>query len=183
MFLPLDLFFLTLQYRNLPSHCLEPLIDALLEQIPEDSGSTVITVKTDNIPLSQANGQKHRQSTATYDPALVYVLEFATLLALRDASTIELFGKRVVDALQTVLRDVPRHHPIVIERATFYLLSLLHASYVSADMADVISFFFIMLTNKFYRTTTIFGSLSFYTPSPASRTISCSRRLDSCCAA
>ncbi len=106
-------------------------MDTLLDQIPEDNGSTVITVKVENIPPSHANGQKARQSSAVYDPALVYILEFCTVLALRDDSTVELLGKRVVEAIQTILRDVPRYHPILIERATFYLFSLLHASYVS----------------------------------------------------
>jgi brefeldin A-resistance guanine nucleotide exchange factor 1 len=106
-------------------------VDTLLDQIPEDNGSTVITVKADNIPPSQANGQKSRQSSALYDPGLVYILEFCTVLALRDDSTVELLGKRVVEAIQAILRDVPRYHPILIERATFYLFNLLQASYVS----------------------------------------------------
>ncbi|KAK4238164.1 hypothetical protein C8A03DRAFT_33819 [Achaetomium macrosporum] len=113
----------------LPSHSLEALVDTLLEQIPEDVGSTVITVKTENIPPSQPNGQKPRQSSAVYNPALVYILEFCTVLALRDDSTIELLGKRVVEAVQAILRDVSRYHPILIERATFYLFNLLQASY------------------------------------------------------
>lgn len=107
-------------------------MDTLLDQIPEDNGSTVITVKADNIPPSQANGnQKTRQNSAVYDPALVYILEFCTVLALRDDRTVELLGKRVVEAIQTILRDVARYHPILIERATFYLFNLLQASYVS----------------------------------------------------
>ncbi|KAL2157477.1 hypothetical protein VTH06DRAFT_6028 [Thermothelomyces fergusii] len=114
---------------HLPSHSLEALVDALLEQIPEDSGSSVITVKAENIPPSPASGQKARQISALYDPGLVYVLEFCTVLALRDDSTVELLGRRVVEAIQTILRDVPRYHPILIERATFYLFSLLRASY------------------------------------------------------
>lgn len=106
-------------------------MDTLLDQIPEDNGSMVITVKAENIPPSQANGQKQRQNSAVYDPALVYILEFCTVLALRDDSTVELLGKRVVEAIQAILRDVPRYHPILIERATFYLFNLLQASYVS----------------------------------------------------
>ena len=119
---------------NLPSHSLEALVDSLLDWIPEDhDGSTaVITVKADNIPSSPTNGQKSRQNNAIYDPALVYVLEFCTVLALRDQVTMELLGKRVVEAIQSVLRGVNQYHPILIERATFYLFSLLEASYVSA---------------------------------------------------
>ncbi|KAK3323543.1 hypothetical protein B0T19DRAFT_207800 [Cercophora scortea] len=115
---------------SLPSHSLEALVDSLLDEIPEDSGSTaVITVKRENPPTSPANGQKQRQSGVVYEPAIVYLLEFCTALALRDQDTVELLGKRVVDAIQSILRDVPRHHPILVERATFYLFSLLQASY------------------------------------------------------
>ncbi|KAK4448109.1 hypothetical protein QBC34DRAFT_408165 [Podospora aff. communis PSN243] len=113
---------------HLPGDSLEALVDSLLEQIPDDNGSAVvITVKTDNIPVSP--GQKQRQSSPLYDPALVYTLEFCTVLTLRDERTVELLGKRVVGALQAVLRDASRYHPIVIERATFYLFNLLQASY------------------------------------------------------
>lgn len=105
-------------------------MDALLDEIPEDAGSTVITVKAENIPPSQANGQRARQTNAVYDPALVYILEFCTVLALRDESTIERLGQRVTAAIQSILRDTTRYHPILIERATYYLFSLLKASYV-----------------------------------------------------
>ncbi|KAK4462786.1 hypothetical protein QBC42DRAFT_267044 [Cladorrhinum samala] len=113
---------------TLPSHSLESLVDALLAQIPEDNGLTVITVKTENI-AQPPNGQKPRQPTAVYDPGLVYILEFCTILALRDENTIEALGKRVVEAMQEILRDVPRYHPVLIERATYYLFNLLKASY------------------------------------------------------
>ncbi|KAK3991403.1 hypothetical protein QBC44DRAFT_237285 [Cladorrhinum sp. PSN332] len=113
---------------TLPSHGLEALVDGLLAQIPEDNGLTVITVKTENIP-SPPNGQKARQNTAVYDPGLVYILEFCTILALRDEATVEVLGKRVVEAIQEILRDVPRYHPVLIERATYYLFNLLKASY------------------------------------------------------
>lgn len=115
---------------HLPGHSLEALVDSLLEQIPEDPGSTaVITVKTENMPSSPSNAQKSRHSNVIYEPAMVYILEFCTFLALRNEDTIELLGKRVVDALQAVLRDAKSYHPIMLERAAFYLLSLLQASY------------------------------------------------------
>ncbi|KAK0629927.1 hypothetical protein B0T17DRAFT_491256 [Bombardia bombarda] len=114
---------------NLPSDSLEALVDSLLDQIPDDNEETVISVKTENPAGSQSNGQKSRQSSAIYAPALVYVLEFCTVLALRDQKSVELIGKRVVEAIQSVLRDTTRYHPILLERATFYLFNLLQASY------------------------------------------------------
>ncbi len=107
-------------------------MDALLDQIPDETGSTVITVKAENMPTPAPNGQKSGKNSPVYDPGLVYLLEFCTVLALRDEQTVELLGKRVVEALQTILRDVPSYHPIVVSRATFYLFKLLQFSYVSA---------------------------------------------------
>lgn len=108
------------------------MVDTLLDQIPEDNGTgVVISVKADNIPAaSPASGPKS-QSSPTYDPALVYVLEYCTVLALRDEKTVELLGKRVVEALQSVLRNATHYHPILVSRTTFYLFRLLKASYVS----------------------------------------------------
>lgn len=116
--------------RNLPAESLEALVDSLLAEIPEDVGSNaVIAVKSENAPASPVNGQKS-QKKPVYDPAMVYILEFCTVLALRDASTVELLGQRVVGALQAVLRDASSYHPILVARATFYLFRLLQFSYV-----------------------------------------------------
>lgn len=117
---------------NLPDESLEALVDALLAQIPEDAGSeAVITVKADNVPpTSPALGQKPA-TAVTYDPGLVYILELSTVQALRDGHTVDLLGKRVVNALQAIVRDISHHHPIVVARTTFYLFKLLQASYVS----------------------------------------------------
>ncbi|KAB5540408.1 hypothetical protein GE09DRAFT_1137057 [Coniochaeta sp. 2T2.1] len=116
---------------HLPEESLEALVDALLREIPDDSGSEiVITVKsTDTAPASPPNGQKAQQTGPVYDPAMIYILEFCTILALRDANTVELLGKRVVGVLQAILRDVASYHPILVGRATFYLFKLLQAGY------------------------------------------------------
>ncbi|KAL1876336.1 hypothetical protein VTK73DRAFT_9579 [Phialemonium thermophilum] len=114
---------------NLPIESLQALTVALLNEIPDDVDSgIVISVKAENVPASAANGHKS-QSKPVYDPTLVYVLEFCTVLALRDHNTMIALGKRVVDALQMILRDVGRYHPILVGRVTFYLFRLLHSSY------------------------------------------------------
>ncbi|CAK7274093.1 GDP/GTP exchange factor for ARF [Sporothrix epigloea] len=117
---------------NLPDDSLEALVDALLEEIPEDNGAgVVIKVKSDNVPpMSPANSNiKKATTTPPYEPGPVYILEFCTVLALRNEATAKLVGKRVVDTLQGILRDVSRFHPIFIGRATYYLFSLLRATY------------------------------------------------------
>lgn len=118
---------------ELPASALQPLLDALLNQIPEDesSGVPVITVKQDSMPSSPAHPSKAANNQPVYDPAVVYVLEFCTALALRDDRTIELLGKKVSDVLQAVIRDSSRYHPILASRAAYYQFSILNASYVS----------------------------------------------------
>ena len=66
-----------------------------------------------------------------YDPAVVYILEFCTILALKDSDTIELVGKSVVEALQIILRNSGRFHTVLVSRAVYYQLNVLKASYVS----------------------------------------------------
>lgn len=125
---------MALTFRSeLPASVLQPLLDALLNQIPEDesSGVPVITVKQDSMPSSPAHPSKAANNQPVYDPAVVYVLEFCTALALRDDKTIELLGKKVSEALQAVIRDSSRYHPILVSRAAYYQFNILNASYVS----------------------------------------------------
>jgi brefeldin A-resistance guanine nucleotide exchange factor 1 len=118
--------------RKLPEESLEALVEALLSEIPEDqNGSPVLVrVNVDNAPSSPTSGQKVK-SGPIYDPSMVYILEFCTILALRDENTVELLGQRVVGVLQALLRDVGNYHPTLVARATFYLFRLLQAGYVS----------------------------------------------------
>ncbi len=112
-------------------------MDSLLDEIPEDNGAgVVIKVKPDHITPTPPPGSSKDTNNAKYDPALVYILEFGTVLALRDETTVEVLGKRILEVLQAVLRDVGQYHPILTGRATFYLFSLLRASYVSLDLDD-----------------------------------------------
>ncbi|KAK7748907.1 GDP/GTP exchange factor for ARF [Cytospora paraplurivora] len=115
---------------NLPDTSLEALVDALLDQIPEDSGSAVVvSMKADNVPPTSPAAATNPRNSASYDPSLIYILELSTILAIRDDHTVKFLGGRVVDALQAILRDLGSHHPITIARTTFYLFRLLQASY------------------------------------------------------
>jgi golgi-specific brefeldin A-resistance guanine nucleotide exchange factor 1 len=104
-----------------------------LEELPEDDNSAVpvITVKSESMPSSPGQSAKQAQRQATYDPAVVYILEFCASLALRDTESIELLGKQISDHLQAILRDASRHHHILVSRVAFYQFSILNASYVS----------------------------------------------------
>jgi brefeldin A-resistance guanine nucleotide exchange factor 1 len=118
---------------QLPIDSLRSLLMSLLSQIPEDGSPRVIVVKPElpNSPGPRANGGKSKLSRSAYDPSLVFVLELATVLALRDEETVRELSKEVIDSLGSVIRDASKLHPVVIARATYYLLSLLEASNVS----------------------------------------------------
>lgn len=117
---------------KLEANDLEALVNGLLESLPEDQTTSVITVRSDNVPPGQSE-QKPVQAAPRYDPAVVFAVEYATTLALRDEKTVELFGKKVMETLLAILRDANQYHHITVSRASFYLLNLLRASYVSPE--------------------------------------------------
>ena len=109
---------------------LKSLIASLIAQIPESSSPRVIVVKPE-IPAPsplRPNGTRPQSKKPVYDPCLVYILEMATVLALRDIETIEQLGQQVANALQTVIRDAAHVHSVVLSRSVYYLLLLLKAS-------------------------------------------------------
>ncbi|KAF1919808.1 hypothetical protein BDU57DRAFT_513096 [Ampelomyces quisqualis] len=115
---------------QLPVEALRSLLTSLLEHIPEDGSPRVIMVKPD-IPGAanpRPNGTRKAGKGPLYDPSLVFVLELATVLALRDDETVKELAKDVTDALTSVIRDTSKHHNVVVARSVYYLLSLLKAS-------------------------------------------------------
>lgn len=121
----------------------------------------MIAVKPEVPAAVPVNGQK--STTPTYDPGAIYLLEFCTTLALRDDETVKELGGDVVEALQNVVRDATSYHPIMISRSIFYLLNLLHASYVSISVRSSIN-----ETDK-SRTTLSFGYRLYYISYRASK--------------
>jgi brefeldin A-resistance guanine nucleotide exchange factor 1 len=115
---------------ELPVESLKSLTYALLNTFPEDESPRVISVKTE-APSTQQTRSPAGKATAdapVYEPSLVYVLELATILALRDEETISTLGADAAEALQVAIRDAEHLHPVALSRAVFYLLSLLRAS-------------------------------------------------------
>ncbi len=115
----------------MPVDALKPLVQALLAQVPDDPSSIVISVKSETETQAPTNGQKSSSSGPVYDPAMVYLLELCTVLVLRDQETIKALGGDVAEALQNVMRNAASYHFILTSRTIFYLLHLLHVSYVS----------------------------------------------------
>lgn len=116
--------------RNLSVLATTHIIEALLDQIPEDDQNTVFTVKQDTIPTSSATDRATASYQPTYDPTVAYILEFCTILALRNEELIQSIGRAVFGALLGLLRDPAKWHPITLSRATFHALSILKSSYV-----------------------------------------------------
>ncbi len=120
----------------MPPQSRQSLVRALLKQLPEPSSPVVIVVRPDrtgHAPI-RTNGHRANQLKAAYDPSVVFVLELATVMATRDYGSVTLMGQAVADALQTIVRDAANVHPLVLARAVFYLLYLLNASQVSAQL-------------------------------------------------
>ncbi|EPE34964.1 Sec7 [Glarea lozoyensis ATCC 20868] len=113
---------------NMPVESLKPLVKALLDQLPDDPTSIVISVKSETDSPISPNVQKAPMGPP-YDPSHVYLLEFCTVLALRDSETITALGADVAEALMNVMRNASSYHNIMVSRTVFYLLHLLHASY------------------------------------------------------
>ena len=109
----------------------KPLVQALLVELPDDPSSIVINVKSEEDHLAPSNGQKSVSSGPVYDPSLVYILEFCTVLTLRDEETVATLGGGLAEALQSVIRLASSYHHVIVSRSIFYLLNLLQASYVS----------------------------------------------------
>jgi golgi-specific brefeldin A-resistance guanine nucleotide exchange factor 1 len=121
----------------MPAKSLEFLVQALLEQLPEESSPVVIVVKPDrpNPAPGRTDGHRTTSQGLLYDPSVVYILELATIIAMRDEETIELIGQAVADALHNVVRDASNVHPLVISRVVFYLLHLLNCSQVNTNFS------------------------------------------------
>ena len=130
--------------RNLSASSLRPLVDALLSHLPDDPTALVITVKSEgDAPPANANVRNGILKGPVYDPAVVYLLELCTVLALRDPESTKVLGSDVASALQNIMRHASDYHSIMVSRAAFYLLHLLHVSYVSVfhpfwDVTDLV---------------------------------------------
>ena len=120
-------------------HGRESLVRALLKQLPEQSSPVVIVVRPEKpapAPI-RTNGHRPNTSTPAYDPSVVFVLEFSTIMATRDPESVALMGQAVADALQAIVRDAANVHSLILSRAVFYLLYLLDASQVKSNKSPL----------------------------------------------
>lgn len=114
----------------MPADALKLLVQALLDHLPKESSPIVVKPDRPTSGPIRTNGHQSTAHGISYDPSVVYLLELATIIALRDSDTIAAVGESVADALQNVVRDASNVHSLIVSRAVFYLLHLLNASQV-----------------------------------------------------
>lgn len=115
------------------------LVEALLDQLPEESAPAVIVVKSERPAAGPraANGRVNA-SKPKYDPGMLYLLELATVLTLRDSKTLESLGERLLTSLQAFVRDARNIHSLALSRIIYYLMNLLRLSYVCPPLLTFI---------------------------------------------
>ncbi|KAJ5932311.1 hypothetical protein N7516_006800 [Penicillium verrucosum] len=116
--------------KSLPLSSLEMLVDALLSLLPEENAPAVIVVKSERpAPTSRTANNRADPNQPKYDPSMIFVLELATVLTLRDEKTLEVLGENLATTLQTLVRDAKNLHPLTVSRVVSYLLNLLRLSH------------------------------------------------------
>lgn len=102
------------------------IVEALLAQMPEESAPAVIVVKPERPSAgSRASNGRTDGGKSNYDPGMMYLLELATILTLRDSQTLEALGERLLTTLQAFIRDARNIHSLALSRIIHYLLNLL----------------------------------------------------------
>ncbi|KAF3483496.1 Sec7 domain-containing protein [Arthroderma uncinatum] len=121
--------------RNMPLDSVVLFVESLLAELP-DSGAAVIVVKSERpVPnLQRSESSKTDKNKPAYKPGVLYILELATVLTLRDKATIERLGDQLTVALQDIVRDAKNIHHLTLSRAVYYLLTLLRHSYEQSFM-------------------------------------------------
>ncbi|CEJ95123.1 Putative Cytohesin-2 [[Torrubiella] hemipterigena] len=116
---------------KLPTPVAALLVEALLDQLPEDDNTTIISVKQEGVPTASSNTTQ----ATKYDPSVAYILEFCTIMATRDSESIEAMAKPVFDRLHGLLKDATKWHAITVARTTYYAMNILKAGY-DYDVVD-----------------------------------------------
>ncbi|KAJ5620387.1 hypothetical protein N7510_004371 [Penicillium lagena] len=116
--------------KSLPLSSLETLMEVLLSHLPEDNAPAVIVVKPERpTPSSRPSTSRVDPNRPKYDPSMIFILELATVLTLRDTKTLELLGESLATTLQAQVRDAKNLHPLALSRIVYYLLNLLRLSH------------------------------------------------------
>ncbi|OJD27159.1 hypothetical protein ACJ73_01445 [Blastomyces percursus] len=119
----------------MPVESIVSLVNALLSNLP-DTSPAVIVVKPERPQpnMSRPPSRKADPNQPNYDPGMIYILELATILTLRDQDTIRELGESLTSALQNIVRDFKGFHSLAVSRSISYLLNLLCHAYEHSFM-------------------------------------------------
>jgi hypothetical protein len=99
---------------------------ALLESITIDAVEGYAEPTGSSSPrdgLIGMNGHEP-QGGKEYDPSMLFVLELATSIAIRDEQSMKELSAEVANYCTEILRQRKQFHPILVERTATYLLAL-----------------------------------------------------------
>jgi brefeldin A-resistance guanine nucleotide exchange factor 1 len=115
---------------RIPAASAVHLVNTLLSSLPDTSPAVIVVKSERPPPQSRPVSAKVDTRRPTYDPGVVFTLELATILTLRDDDTIRELGEVLTASLQNIVRDAKNVHPLTLTRTVNYLLNLLRRSYV-----------------------------------------------------
>jgi len=98
---------------------------SLLESITIDAPNAALDLSnpsTPNIKVKDLSGLGTQEKA--YDPSMLFLLELATSLAIRDEESMKDFSAEVAEYCTEILRQRKHLHPILVERTLIYLMAL-----------------------------------------------------------
>jgi golgi-specific brefeldin A-resistance guanine nucleotide exchange factor 1 len=111
--------------RKLSPQASKALMTALLQSITIDASEDYVEPSGASSPrdaLIPLNG--HESQGKDYDPSMLFVLELAVSLAIRDEQSMKDLSSEVATHCTEILRQRRQFHPILVERTMTYLLAL-----------------------------------------------------------
>ena len=118
---------LPLMSRKLNRASTEALMSALLANVTIDAPDGVSETSAPSTPNMRAKDTSSMGSTdekGGYDPSMLFVLEIATSLAIRDQQTMQDHGSKVAGYCTEILRQRRHLHPILVERSLIHLMAI-----------------------------------------------------------
>lgn len=114
-------------YRKLRREASTSLMSSLLESVTidapknPDSSPSIPNIQAKDVSLG-LNGPEAQERS--YDPSMLFLLEMATSLAIRDEKNMRDLSSEVAAYCTEILRQRKHLHPILVERTLIYLMVL-----------------------------------------------------------
>jgi len=100
---------------------------ALLERVTiggSESAQDTSALSTPNLKARDGAMNGPESQEKAYDPSMLFLLEMATCLAIRDATSMRDLSPEVSGYCTEILRQRKHLHPLFVERTLIYLLAL-----------------------------------------------------------